>query len=111
MSMLEYGWIIGAIAAPLATYLIAKRMMSTDNLIGKLDEILGEIVQNTEMQKKIYYVGGILGSGVRQGIGIGKGGGKTSMIDIGMKLLEGFLGKKGDSGEQQSTQGFEGFGK
>ena len=76
----------------LMTYAIIKKTMNTDHILDITDELLNEITQNTEMQKKVYIVGAILGNGIKSGIGIGKTSGKFKMEDLIGIVVSRFLG-------------------
>lgn len=103
---------IGSLTVSISALVYVKRSLSTDKIIEKFDELLSEISSNTDMQKKLYVVGGVLGQGIKAGIGLqGKASGKFGMNDIIGALLARFLGGNllsGGNGQQpQQTQGNE----
>lgn len=69
------------------TYVIIRKTININYILEISDILLDEIATNTEMQKKIYVLGVILGNGIKQGIGITKGKGKFKLDDlIGMGI-------------------------
>lgn len=73
------------------TYAYAKSIVNTDTVLDIADEMLQELTQNVEMQKKVYFLGVILGNGIKKGIGIGGKGGKFKFEDLIGQALQGFL--------------------
>jgi hypothetical protein len=98
--------LIGAVS----TYVILKKMVQPMDIV---EEILEEVTQNTEMQKKIYFLGGILGNGLKAGIGLNKIGGKFKWEDMAGQLLGGWLQKTflGGTEENPQQQGEHPFGQ
>lgn len=88
----------GTICGVLATYVMAKRMLSDDKIMDKIDLVLTEVSQSEELQRKIYMVGGILGKGLRDGVGIDrlipKGSKKGGIEGLIMDLIGGFVKNK-----------------
>ena len=84
----------------LITYVIAKRLTNIDRILNISDVLLDEITQNTEMQKKVYILGVLLGNGIKQGIGLPKGKGKFKMDDLIGMAISHFLG----GGQQKTTE-------
>lgn len=103
------GGAIGCFGGGIFTYVILKRTMSDAKICEKLHMILEEVAENPEMHEKIYLLGGILGKGLRDGIGIEKlipkrKGGLEGII---MDLIGGFVGdrlKKMVPGAEQAMQ-------
>jgi hypothetical protein len=77
--------ITGALCGGLATYVMGKRLLSDDKILDKLDMILEEYSTNEDSLKKLYTIGGILGKGLRDGVGIDR------LIPKKKGGLEGFL--------------------
>lgn len=78
---LVYG-VIGSLIGSLATYVIARKLLSFDRMMDFFDEATHELTTDVEMQKKLYLVGGILGQGIKSGIGMGTKRGKFKIEDI-----------------------------
>lgn len=77
----------------LVTYAIIKRTININYILEVSDVLLDELTQNTDMQKKVYVLGVLLGNGIKQGIGISKGKGKFKLDDlIGMAIGHFFSG-------------------
>ena len=75
-----------------------KRYANSSKFLDIFEDIFDEIATNEDIQKKIYSLGGLLGSGIRQGVGIGKRGGKMSFQDLAMQFISGFLEKSQNKG-------------
>jgi len=56
-----------------------------------IEETLKNIANDEEMQKNLFIIGGVLGNGVKGGIGLPSSKGKTSLKGIAMDLLGQFL--------------------
>ena len=77
-----------------------------DNLESKLKKDVEEWLNSEKGQKALYSIGGMIGAGARQGIGLGKGGGKFSFADLATQIVGGFFNKQGQqtpSGQQSQT--------
>jgi hypothetical protein len=90
------GGAIGCFGGGLFTYVILKRTMSDEKICQKLHMLLEEVAENPEMHEKIYLIGGVLGKGLRDGIGIEKlipkrKGGLEGII---MDLVGSFIGDR-----------------
>jgi len=73
-----------------------------DKLLEYSDIILDGITQDTEMQKKVYLLGVLLGNGIKTGIGLKGGSGKFKMTDLlGMALPKIFPQLFGGEGKEQ----------
>lgn len=92
----------------LGMVLILKRYANSDRFIDIFEDLLEEVAQNEPLQKQIYSIGGLIGSGVRAGVGIGKKGGKMSVQDLIVDIAgQYFRNKLGNAGNSQtpSNQG------
>lgn len=86
---------IMVVISGLMTYVIIKKTVNINYILEISDVLLDEFTQNTEMQKKVYILGVLLGNGVRQGIGINKGKGKFKFEDlVGVAIGHIFGGKQ-----------------
>jgi hypothetical protein len=99
------GTLLGCFSGGIFTYIMAKRMLSDEKILDKLDMILDEYTHDENSMRKIYMVGGILGKGLRDGMGIDrmlpkkKGVGLEGLI---FDLLGNVIGKR--FGVQQEEQ-------
>jgi hypothetical protein len=64
-------------------------MQNTAFWIEKLEEALDEIHSNTQIQQKIYQLGGLIGQGIAAGTGLtrNKKMGTTDLIGMAMQYL------------------------
>jgi hypothetical protein len=67
----------------------AKKMQNTAFWITKLEEGLDEIHSNTQIQQKIYQLGGLVGQGIAAGTGLtrNKKMGTTDLIGMAMQYF------------------------
>lgn len=88
--------VLGACSGAVATVFIIKTMFKPIDL---MEDLVDFAVNDTEMQKKLFLLGVLLGNGIKSGIGLNPRGGKFKMEDlIGMALAQ-FLGPKtGETG-------------
>jgi hypothetical protein len=99
--------IVGSLSGILGTTFIAKRMMSDEKIIEKVETLLSEVAQNPEMQKNLYLIGGLLGKGVRDGTGINalvqkkKGGLEGILLDLVGNFIGNRFIKQAPEQEQQ----------
>jgi len=97
---------VGVSIGSLVTTFIVKRSLSTENILEKLEDLSENIQTNPALQQRIYMVGGILGKGIRDGVGIDKmmpkrkGGIEGMLYD----LVGSFIGNKIGFGQQQGEQ-------
>jgi len=96
--------LFGSISTLIGLWIMAKRSMNIGYLVKITDELLGEVGNNQEFQRKIYLLGGLLGSGVRSGIGLQKSGGKRSWQDLAIQIAGDYLLKKQPSQGVQPGQ-------
>lgn len=84
----------------------ARKMQQTAFWMEKLEEALDEIHANTQIQQKIYQLGGLIGQGIAAGTGLtrNKKMGTTDLIGMAMQYL---LPKVPQSQEQAGA----GFGQ
>jgi hypothetical protein len=99
--------VIGTLSGVLATWTLGKRMISDDAIMNKLAMILENVTKDEGLQKHVYSIGVLLGSGIAKGTGI-QGGGKFKFTDIiGQGIAAWFGGKlsPGAPAEQKSVDG------
>lgn len=90
----------------LMTYVIVKKSVNPNVILEFSDILLDEIATNTDMQKKVYILGVLLGNGIKSGIGLQKGKGKFSMEDLIGYGLSMIFGKQGQTpGSNSSSSG------
>jgi len=82
-------------------YASIKKTLSDDRMIEIADLFLTELTENVEWQKRTYVIGGLLGQGIKKGIGIGKTGGKFKMEDMMSQIVGTFIQKAFGGAEQQ----------
>ena len=103
--VLIIGTLLGCFSGGIFTYIMAQRMLFDEKILDKLDMILDEYTHDENSMRKIYMVGGILGKGLRDGMGIDrmlpkkKGVGLEGII---FDLLGNVIGKR--FGVQQEEQ-------
>lgn len=102
--------LIPSLTSIIAAYVILKKTINTERILTISEDLLDEITQNAELQKKIYVLGVLLGNGIRSGVGIGTKGGKFKFEDLIGQALAGILGKA-LGGEQQETGAVNPFGQ
>jgi len=96
--------VIGSLSGVIATYVILRKFQNSDVFIEIFEDFVADLSENPDMQRKVYVIGGILGSGIRQGIGITKGKGKLKLEDIIMQFVSGYIQNKVmPQGNQTST--------
>jgi hypothetical protein len=102
----QVGYIILAVlSGTLASFLMAKFMLSDEKIMNKLDMILGNVVNDVEMQKKVYLLGTLLGSGIAKGSGIQVGSGKFKLEDVIAQGASQFIGNMFRQPIQKQEQG------
>ena len=83
---------------------MAKRFGSDENIMNKLEMILQNVSSDEGLQKQIYSVGVLFGSGIAKGTGI-QGGGKFKFTDIIGQGIAGWVqGMMGGKAQQQTEQ-------
>ena len=101
--LLEIIALTSAIASPIATYFIGKRLINQagnnmiDNIFDVIESedaknILQNFINQESTQKFFYEVGGLIGSGARTGLGIQKRGGKMGLQDLIIAIASNYLG-------------------
>lgn len=94
------GWVMPGII----TYVIAKHMTNTRKILENLlenDDLLSEfgtfflnkLATDQKFQQSFYLIGGLIGKGAKDGMGLGKGGRKMDLMSLVGMFLEGKLGK------------------
>ena len=87
--------LLGSLMGGIVTYIILKRTISDDAILDKIDFITDEIMKNEDLEKKVYSIGALLGSGIAQGTGLQKKGGKFGIQDLVMQVAGQWLAGKG----------------
>lgn len=89
----EYIWsILLIVGSILLNLFVLKRMISDEKIMDKIDLILSNMVNDVEMQKKVYLLGTLLGSGIAKGSGIAGSGGKIKLEDVIAQGAAQFIG-------------------
>lgn len=100
---------LSAVLGGLVSIWVAKKyMFSAANLEESLETATEVVVTNENLQKKLYYIGAVLGQGVKQGIGLSGGKGKFRWEDLAAQILPNIIGgifPPAKNGEVDSSQG------
>jgi len=110
--MLEYigvgiiSFVCGALGATIALKIAFKTINIPEIIEEGAINLMDTVLTETEMQKRVYQIGLLVGSGIRQGVGIGKGSGKFGFDQILQKGLAMIFGKvlQGNQKEEQTTE-------
>ena len=100
---------IGGLMGAIGTYVMVNRLRNKGVFLDIFEDFIDDMVQNEDMQKKIYLLGGIVGSGIRQGVGLTRGKGKMKLEDILMQLVSGYIQKNVLPQPQNAPQEATGF--
>lgn len=90
----------------LGTLIVIKLQFGNDRILEYVDVVLDGVTQDTEIQKKLYLVGVLVGNGIKSGVGLTKGRGKFGMEDLVGMGLQHFFGwgkESGQTPQQPST--------
>jgi hypothetical protein len=110
---------ISALFGSIATLAVIKYSLKPSKLYDSAYEILTQMTQDADMQKKLYGIGALIGAGAKTGLGFQGKGGKMKLedllINVGLQFLPSILKKVGlDAGEQpqqlEQQQGASVFG-
>jgi uncharacterized membrane protein len=86
---------LGAVIGCLGTYVIGRKLLNTDRLLGFFDEITAEVMLNEEYQRRIYSIGALVGKGIMDGTGfkrnVKRKGGLEGLI---MDVAGAFIGQE-----------------
>lgn len=87
------GFLIGSLTVTYALYRLRKETFIEDSL----ENFLSKVANDEELQKFIYQIGGILGSGVNGGLGLNlptkQRGGKFKWQDLALEMATQFISK------------------
>ena len=97
------GLAVGCLAGIIGAFFVLRRLLSPENIMETLDFVIDSSLKETEMQKKLYTLGLIIGNGIKQGVGIQGGKGKFKLEDIIAQGLGQFL-SSAISGQQPQKQ-------
>lgn len=97
------GSVLGSLVTLSGLYVMAKRLMNSDEIGAIAEDLISEMSQNEEIQKELYTIGGYLGSGLRSGLGIQKRSGKRSWQDVAVGIAEGWIQQQ-MTGQPSSNQ-------
>lgn len=102
------GSVIGSLVSILGLYALAKLMQKTGFFEDMLIEFALKAADNKDLQASLYQIGGMVGSGAKQGFGLTQKGGKMKIEDIVLQLGLGWAQSKGlipsfgDQGQPQA---------
>lgn len=91
--MIEYvisGFIAG-LTVSISIYVLLKSSVLDMKIEQMFNDFISEMTENEELQKKLYTIGGIIGSGASSGLGLQKKNGKMGWTDLLMSFLPSFL--------------------
>jgi len=116
MTLLEVLSAIASFSGLIYLAYTARKMQNTAFWMEKLEEGLDEIHSNTQIQQKIYQLGGLVGQGIAAGTGLtrNKKMGTTDLIGMAMQyFLPKVATSLGGSNPMvtQPPQGEQGFGQ
>ncbi len=84
---------------------VSKYTLSDAKIMDKIDLVLSNMVNDVEMQKKVYLLGTLLGSGIAKGSGI-QGSGKFKLEDVITQGASAFIGNMfKQPSQREQTQG------
>ena len=83
-------------------YWLIKSHKVEDIITNSIENVIRDATEDVELQKKIYQLGGLIGNGVKSGIGIQTRGGKFKIEDLLMGLASKFLGGSQEEGSNNS---------
>lgn len=92
--------VIGALSLFIVGYVLIKtsinNILSEENIEDIADTLIKYLTNTEEGQKQLVMIGGLVGNGVKMGMGINRGKGKMGLMDLGVQLLSGIIdGKQG----------------
>jgi len=90
------------LAAIMFVYWLLKSHKIEDMITNSIENVIRDVSEDVELQKKLYQLGGLLGNGVKSGIGLQTRGGKFKLDDLAMSLAAKFLGL-GENQDQQAS--------
>jgi hypothetical protein len=73
-------------------YWTLKSNKISDIITVSIENVIRDVSEDVELQKKLYQLGGIMGNGVKAGVGLTSRGGKFKLDDLIMGLASRFLG-------------------
>ena len=86
---------LGFLSGFLGTYIMLKNTLKSNAVMDLTEDILvnflDKVQSDAEIQKRIYILGGILGQGIKSGVGLSGKTGKFKFEDLVGSLIGGFL--------------------
>lgn len=88
-------------------------MLKINNIMNKKEQIVEDLfdllldkaTNDPETQKRVYLLGGLIGNGVKEGLGLQKTGGRTGGLGgLVMQLLSGLLSKRLPGGQSNPVE-------
>jgi hypothetical protein len=80
-----------ALSVVLLVYWLLKSHKIEDVITNSIENVIRDVSEDVELQKKLYQLGGIMGNGVKAGVGLTTKGGKFKFEDLAMGLLSKYL--------------------
>jgi hypothetical protein len=93
--------VISVFSGAIVTYIIIKKMF---NPLEILEESMDFLVNDSEMQKKIYVLGALIGNGIKSGVGLNPKTGKFKLDDLISMALASFFGNKLQTQQQTAAE-------
>lgn len=95
LDVIPNAFLLGAIIClviAILVYWLAKSNKISDIITISIENVIRDVSEDVELQKKLYQLGGIMGNGVKSGLGLQTRGGKFKIEDLLMGLASKFLG-------------------
>jgi hypothetical protein len=93
---LEFDVVLGfsviALILAILTYTIYRFLKGIPDLLLEFSEdLIQEVSKSEELQKNVYMIGGLLGNGIKGGVGLAGGGRSPSLKQLGTGLIGSFI--------------------
>jgi len=100
---------LGFLGTLLAIYIGKKWMFSEESIYNAVFSVVNHSLNDEKMVKQLYFIGAVVGNGIRQGVGIGAKGGKFKWEDLFAQVASGFLEQfiKPKQPEQEAFKPFQ----
>ena len=102
---------ITSVSAVIGTMLYVNRMMDSEHLLEKVEDIVTGLLNDQENQKKLFALGGLIGQGIKTGVGINPAtSGKFKLQDLITQIIGRYLTLGQQQHEPQISQAPSGMG-
>lgn len=101
--------VIASICLLVGLYIMLKTGLFSSEMDKLINNFLVKAQNDTELQKRLFAIGGIIGQGIKTGAGINAKGGKFKIENLlgevaGKWIEQTFLGGSGQQQEEQAAQ-------